>query len=139
MSSTIRQDQANVSLTVDGERIPFVFNRREGGETVAEESKTYPGGGRPQQAHGGPTTVENVTLAAEFIPAQDHEVLRNLRNRVGKGRAVVTEQLLDADGVAFGRPDTWTGVLQSVTTGNYDASSADPREVEIEISTDAVA
>ena len=139
MSSTIRQDQASISLTVDGERIPFVFNRREGGQSSSEESKTYPGGGRPQKAHGGPAMVENVTLAAEFVPAQDHETLRRLRTRVGKGSAVVTEQLLDVDGVAFGRPDTWTGVLMSVTSGNYDASSADPREVEIEISTDAVA
>ena len=139
MASTIRQDQASISLTVDGERVPFIFNRREGGQSASEESKTYPGGGRPQKAHGGPQMVENITLAAEFVPAQDHETLRRLRTRVGKGAAVVTEQLLDADGVAFGRPDTWTGVLMSVTSGTYDASSADPREVELEISTDGVA
>lgn len=139
MASTIRQDQANISLTVDGRKIPFVFSRREGGQSMSEESKTYPGGGAPQKAHGGPQMVENLTLAGEFVPARDQDTLRWLRTRVGKGSCSVTEQLLDVDGAAFGRPETWTGVLLSVNTGNYDASSADPREIELEVSTDGVA
>ena len=138
MASTIRQDQANISLTVDGTRIPFVFSRREGGQSTSEESKTFPGGGAPQKAHGGPQMVENITLAGEFVQARDQETLRWLRTRVGKGSASVTEQLLDANGAAFGRPETWTGVVLTVNTGNYDASSADPREIEIEVSTDGV-
>lgn len=139
MADSLRQDQASVSLTVDGTKLPFIFNRREGGNTDSEESKTFPGGMRPQKAHGGPQTVENVTLAGEFIPQQDHEGLRWLRSRAGKGVVSASEQLLDVDGNAFGRPDTWTGVLKSVNTGDYDASSGDPRELEVEVSTDGVA
>lgn len=139
MASSIRQDQASISLTVNNVQVPFIFSRREGGNVTSEESKTYPGGMRPQKAHGGPQSVENVTLAGEFIPSQDHGALRRLATLAGKGAASVSEQLLDVDGNAFGVPTTWTGVLMSVTTGDYDASSSDPRELEVEISTDGVA
>ena len=138
MASPIRQDQASISLTVGGRQVSFIFNRREGGQVTSEESKTFPGGGRPQKAHGGPQTVENITLAGEFVPESDHEDVRYLRSVAGRARAIVSEQLLDVDGAAFGRPDTWTGVLMSVHSGDYDANSADPREIEVEISTDGV-
>lgn len=134
-----RQDQSSVSLTVDGQSMPFIHSKREGGNTTSDDNKSFPGGMRPQVAHGGPAVVENVTLAGQFTPERDHEALRWLRSRVGKGKAVVTEQQLDVDGNAFGRPDTWTGVLMSVSTGDYDASSGEPRELEIEISTDGAA
>lgn len=139
MPSSLRKDQASISLTVDGRKMPFIFNRREGGNTTSEESKTYPGGMRPQKSHGGPQSVENVTLGGEFVPQQDHDSLRWLRSRAGRGEVSVSEQLLDVDGNAFGRPDTWTGVLMSVNTGDYDASSGDPRELEVEVSTDGTA
>lgn len=134
-----RQDQARVTLTVDGRALPFVFSRREGGTVSSEESKSYPGGMAAQVAVGGPRTIENVTLAAQFVPQRDHDHIRWLQSRVGKGECTVSEQLLDVDGRAFGRPDTWTGVLMSTSTGTYDASSSEPRELELEISTDGVA
>lgn len=136
---SFRQDQSNISLTVGGIPMPFVFSRRDGGDVTSEESKTFPGGMRPQKSHGGPRTIENVTLAGEFTPEADHEALRKLKSLAGRGACSVSEQLLDVDGHTFGRPDTWTGVLLSVSTGSYDASSGDPRELEIEISTDGTA
>lgn len=134
-----RKDQSSVSLTVDGQAMPFVHNRREGGSVTSEDNKSFPGGMRPQKAHGAPATVDNVTLGGEFEPNRDHEMLRWLKSRVGKGKCVVTEQQLDVDGNTLGRPDTWTGVLLSVSTGEYDASSGEPRELEIEVSTDGAA
>lgn len=133
---SIRQDQASVSLTVDGVKLPFIFNRREGGQVTADSSKTFPGGMRPQKAHGGPSTIDDVTLAGEFVPQQDHELLKWLETRVGKSSAVASEQLLDVDGRSFGEPDIWTGKLMSISTGEYDASSGDPRELSVGISTD---
>lgn len=135
-NDSIRSDQASVSLTVDGVSLPFIHNRREGGATTSDSNKTYPGGMRRQKAHGAPQSIDDITLGGEFVPQQDHEMLRWLRTRTGKGKAVVSEQLLDVDGRAFGEPDIWTGVLMSVSTGDYDASSGDPRELSIGISTD---
>jgi hypothetical protein len=134
-SSTLRQDQATCALTVEGRELPFVFNKRGGGEFDSEESKTRPAGGRRQVAHGGAPTVENVTLTAEFVPARDHADIQFLKKVRGWAEAGVVENYLDANGSVLAVGDTWTGVVKRVNTGSYDANSSDPREFEIEIST----
>lgn len=138
---SIRQDQASVKLTVDGVTLPFIFNRREGGAVTSDSNKTFPGGGRKQKAHGGPSSVEDVTLNGEFVPQQDHAMIKWLKSRVGKGTAVCIEQMIDVDGRAMGGidPDVWRGKLMSVHSGDYDASSGDPRELAVGISTDGTA
>lgn len=136
MSKTARQDQGSVTLTVDDRKIPIVFKKRDGGATDSEESKSFPGGMSKQKAHGGPQTVDNVTLTFEFIPEVHDSILRWMRTRAGGGDALAIEQNLDRNGNAFGKPTRYTGVLKKVDTGNYDAASSDPREGSLEISTD---
>jgi hypothetical protein len=133
MSETLRQDQASCTLTVDGREMPFVFNKRDGGEIAPEGSKTFPGGGQTQRAHGGPPTVENPTATFEFVPARDLAEIKFLESRSGKGDASLVENGLDVDGNVFGRLNSWTGKLGRVNTGNYDSNSSDPREGEVEI------
>jgi hypothetical protein len=135
---TLRQDQASCSLTVDDREMPFIFNKRDGGEIATEGSKTFPGGGRTQRAHGGPVTVENVTLVAEMVPSRDLADVKFLEDRAGKGNCSVSENGLDVDGNVFARLNGWTGKLGRVNMGNYDANSSDPREFEIEIETHGV-
>ncbi len=138
MSDTLRQDQASCTLTVDGREMPFVFNKRDGGEISPEGSKTFPGGGRTQRAHGGPATVENVTLNGEMVPDRDLAEIKFLESRSGKGDCSVVENILDVNGAVIGRSDSWTGKLGRVNTGSYDANSSDPREFEIEVETHGV-
>jgi hypothetical protein len=138
MSDTLRQDQASCTLTVDGREMPFVFNKREGGAIAPEGSKTFPGGGRSQQAHGGPVTVENVMLGAEIVPSRDLADLKFLESRSGKGNCSVVENGLDADGNVFGRLNSWTGKLGKVETGSYDANTGEPRSLDVEIETHGV-
>lgn len=135
---TQRQDQSSCTVTVDGRELPFVFNKLDGGMVDSEESKTFPGGMRPQKAHGGPQTVENTTLTFEFVPERDNDTIQWLKTRSGKGDAGVVENRLDRDGNVAGIINNFTGVLKSVNTGTYDAGSSDPREGEIEISTHGV-
>jgi hypothetical protein len=138
-TSTQRQDQASCSLTVNGRELPFVFNKRDGGMVDSEESKTFPGGGRKQQAHTGSATVENVTLTGEMVPDRDHDDVKWLKSLIGsEPEAGVVENALDANGAAYRVLDSWTGLLKSVNTGNYDANSSDPREFEVEVSTHGV-
>jgi hypothetical protein len=138
MSDTLRQDEANIGLTVDGREFPGLFSKRDGGEATSEESKTFPAGGHTQQAHGGQQTVENVTLGGEFVPDRDNADIQFLKTRRGKGDASVVEYGLDGDGNVIERLNSWTGKLMSVNTGSYDANSNDPREFEIVISTHGV-
>lgn len=138
MSETQHQDQASCSVTVDGREMPFVFNKRDGGEATSEGSKTFPGGGRSQKAHGGQQTAEDLTLTFEFVAARDSSDIQFLKARRGKGNASVVENLLDADGHVIGRGNSWTGKLKSINTGTYDANTSDVREGVIEVETDGV-
>lgn len=133
-----RQDQAAITLTVDGRTLPWIFAKREGGMVDSEETKTRLGGLLPEVSIGGPSTVSNVTLVASLIPAKHLEDLAWLKTRAGRARATVSEQLLDVDGNTFGRPSTWSGVFKSCDPGQYDANSTDVREVTFELSTDGV-
>lgn len=136
MSDTQRQDQGSVQLTVDGKEAPMVFNKRDGGKTDSEGQKTHPGNMLRQKAHGGPQTIEDLTLEGEFVPARDNDFIQWLKSRCGKGKAGVVENILDVDGNVWGRGDSWTGILKSVSTGTYDSSSSAPKAFVIEVETD---
>lgn len=128
-----RQDQARVTLSVDGRPIG-VFSKREGGGTDSEEAKYFPGGMEPQEALGGSPTVDNVTLT-KLYRLTDAENVRFLRGRAGKGECTCVDQQLDADGQAFGKPDVWRGKLKMVKAPDRDSNANDAAEIEIEIST----
>jgi hypothetical protein len=127
MPETIREDQASVSLSIDGRPCPFLFQKRSGGKIGSSGSKTLPGAMQPQAAHGGPQEIEDVTLEFEFVPSRDNAYLQSIKPRVGKGRANAAEQILDVDGNVKETIDRWTGVLSELDTGNYDATSSTPR------------
>lgn len=136
---TTRQDQANVSLTVDGQPTPFLFQKRSGGKTGSEGSKTPPGAMQPKRAHGGIQDIEDLSLEGEFVPSRDNATIQRLKARVGKGRAGVTENILDVDGNVIGVLNNWAGVLSSLDTGQYDATSSEPRMFVIEVECDGSA
>lgn len=139
MARTHGQNGSIVNLTVEGRRMPMVFSRREGGGTTAEISTSFPGGALPAVAVTAPATVEEITLNGHFVPARDHDTIRWLKSRTGRAECSIGEQMIDIDGRAFGRPDTWTGLLQSVHSGDYDANSSDPREFTIVVTPDGSA
>src|SRR5215207_4879507 len=106
----------------------FVTNKLDGGEVSSEGSKTFPGGGAIQRAHGGQQTVENVTGNFEIVPDRDLEDIKYCEARVGKDDAQLTEHRIDRDGKIVGRQNFWTGKLSRFNPGSYDANSSDPRE-----------
>jgi hypothetical protein len=128
---TTREDQASVSLTVDGKQSPSLFQKRSGGKIGSEGSKTAPGGMLPKVAHGGIVDIEDLTLEGEFVPSRDNGYIQWLKTRIGKGRINAAEELLDVDGNVIETIDRWTGSLSSLDTGNYDATSSTPRSFVI--------
>jgi hypothetical protein len=133
---TQRQDQANISLTFDDRPAPFLFQKKSGGKITAEGSKTPPGGMQPKVAHGGIVDIENGTFEFEFVPARDNDYLQSLKPRVGKARAHGAEHILDVDGNVNGTLNNFTGMLASLDTGQYDATSSDPRMGAVELELD---
>jgi hypothetical protein len=128
------QKQARVTLTVDA-RDCGVFMAREGGKVDSESKAIFPGGGERQVALGSSQSIDSVTLTG-FQALEKRELVDWLETRVGRGRAVCSEQPLDTDNIAFGAPKVWTGVVKSVERADSDANSSDHSEFKVEVTPD---
>lgn len=136
--TTNTQRMANVSAAFGGKDCPFKFQKRGGGKIGSSGSKTVPGGVEPMVAHGGIQEIEDLTLEAEIIPSRDNAYIQLLKPLVGKGRGHAAEHLLDVDGQVLETLNEWTGVLSEMDTGNYDATSSDPRMITLTMECDGV-
>jgi hypothetical protein len=124
---TTGQNQAVISLSVDGRQLPFKFQKRSGAKYGSSGSKTPPGGVDPMVAHGGIREREDLTLEFELVPSRDLATIKWLEKRVSKGDIAGEEHLLDKEGNVLDVYDSFTGVLSEFDPGNYDATSADRR------------
>lgn len=127
MSAT---SQSLVTVVVDGKPIG-TWDTRSGGESTAEVSKRRPGGSSQEKATRGRGTIGDITVGRERERERDIALESSLRPRVGRAQMVVIEQPLDDDDIPWGKPTTWTGILSSVTPGDYDSDSDDPRMMEL--------
>lgn len=102
------------------------FDTRAGGITTAENSKHTPGSARSSKvALGGRKDTEDVTVTRGFIASRDHDLIRQFRPLCGLAEMSVSQVPLDRDGREYGRPDIWTGVLQTIGPPDYDANSSE--------------
>ncbi|HUB99097.1 MAG TPA: hypothetical protein VMS11_04670 [Solirubrobacterales bacterium] len=124
---TTGQNQAVISLSVDGRQLPFKFQKRSGGKYGSSGSKTVPGGVDGMVAHGGIREREDLTLEFELVPSRDLPTIKFLENRVSKGDIAGEEHLLDKEGNVLDVYDSFTGVLSEFDPGQYDATSSDRR------------
>lgn len=120
----MRANQHSVTVNVDGTPLG-VFDTIEGGGVDSDETKYRPGGMAPQISLGGFQTVDNVTVGRLYELARDHDLVRWLLGRSGKGRVTVTKQFLDTDGNPYGKPYIYTGTLKTVTPPHGDSNSND--------------
>src|SRR5690349_21999686 len=95
----------------------FVVNKLDGGGIAVEGSKSFPGGGARQKAHGGQVTVDDVTATLEIVPDRDLDDLKFCEARAGKADATLTEHRTDRDGNIIGRLNFWNGKLGDVNLG----------------------
>lgn len=116
--------QALISVTVDGRPLG-VFDTRTGGGTTSEVSKRRSGGMGPIKQYRSLPNYEDVTVSRVAENERDHELARWLDTRVGRAEAVVSEQPLDENGSAWGRPRTWVGTLMAANPPGRDSESAE--------------
>lgn len=122
------QSQYHLTVSVDGKSIG-VFDRLTGGDISAENVTRQTGEGRKvYPAKGKPS---DLTVVRGFERVRDWELVRQLEKRAGIATMTVTEQPLDEDGNAWGRPKTKTGILNSVNGGEVDKDSDEPRDLEL--------
>ncbi len=128
-----RQQQARLTLAVDGVTLG-VWDDMTGGDTDSNSLQYFLGGMGPRISLGGSQQVANVVL----MKLQDVDVMSRakwLTSRVGRGKAVVTQQALDDEGAALGEPFVWQGVLKRAKPADRNAQSntAALFEVEVEV------
>lgn len=124
------QHHSLITVSVDG--LPLgTFERRSGGASTAEVSKYRPGGMQKQKTRKGLPETADLTVGRSWERERDAEIERRLRGRVGKADMIVNDQPLDDDGAPWGKPTTWTGVLNSVDGGDSDSESNDGKPLEL--------
>jgi hypothetical protein len=113
MSNYIRQDQADIRVSVDG--VAFGDGNSwvtlTGGRITAPGAKTRPGGMGREVEVGGPSTRSNAVLTTQNsdVMAGQHPTLES---KVGRGQARVSIQFLDNYGAALpGASHTIKGLL----------------------------
>jgi hypothetical protein len=132
-----RQDNFSVTASVDGDPLG-VFDTFSGGETDSDDTKHRAGAMGPEEALGGPPSVGNITISRLFKTGRDVPIAPKLRPKVGRGTAVITKQLLDKDGNAFGAPEVFRGILKRVQSPEHDSNSSDGAMLELEFVLDEV-
>src|SRR5215831_13897094 len=123
----LREDQADIRLTVNGTAYGDgnSWCTYTGGSIAAADAKTRPGGMGKELNLGGPASRTDVT-----ITTQNSDVMvgqhRKLEDEVGKGRAVISIQYLDIEGIAIpGASFTVTGRLKEahLPDVNFDSGT----------------
>ena len=118
-----RADQRRVTVVVDDIDLG-IMDTKSGGGVTAETTKHRPGGMQDEKDYGGPVTVEDLELTAVYDLDVIHPLVPRLRSKVGvQDAVVVTEQPLDRDKNAKGRPDVFRGSLSAFSPPDYDANS----------------
>lgn len=127
-----------VTVSIDG-KSRGIFDTRSGGESTAAVTKYYPGGARTPVVDAARGDVSDVTVTRRHDGQRDEDLVKEVRRLIGRGVMKVTEQPLDVDGVAYGKPTTYSGRISSVTGGDADSNSDDTRMVSITMVAVAVA
>lgn len=144
MAGPMRKDMWATHLQVPG--IDWhgknIWDVKTGGEVDSDSFLYHPGGMEPQVSLGGKITTGNVTLSRLYRQDRDHLNLQKLLNAVGKSKATVVQQPLDADGNSWGDPIVYVGTLKRVNPPDTDSggtqTTQDPAMIEVELLVEGV-
>jgi hypothetical protein len=118
MDFYIREDQADISVTLDGSPLFGTWATISGGNSTSNDAKTRPGGMGKEVAVGGPPTRADLTVTTQLtdLIAPQH---KRVEGRVGKGDVEVTVLWLDPNATAIGGAGfTRKGKLKEATLPN---------------------
>lgn len=129
-NSTSSVRQHSVSIT----GLEGVWAKASGGVPSVDVSESYNGGAKIPDLTMGRVKYSNLTLERPFNPNRDRAMIRFLEQHLGgTWTASITDQDLDANEIAVGKPTVYTGCVPvSVTGPEYDAESSDAGRVSLE-------
>lgn len=127
-----REDQYNVTATVEGIGALGTFDTFKGGEVDSDEQKYRPGGMADPVSLGGAVTMGNVTIERNYQLDRDHSIIHQLLALAGRATITVAKQPLDLNKVPYGRPLVYQGKLKMVTPPDHDSTSSNPGMLALE-------
>lgn len=133
----MRANQFSVRVSVDGADLGD-WDKMEGAESDSEDTLYRPGAMAPAISLGGQSTVAAATISRLYDINRDPGIVHMLRAKTGKGRVTIVKQPLAVDGSAFARAESFTGILKTVTSPEYDSESDDAAMIELQVTLDAV-
>lgn len=131
-SKPTRQDTWSIIVKFRGNTIGF-FDKKSGGAVDSEDTKYYPGDMADPISLGGRKTTDNVTLQRIYDGNDDHEIIGELMEGVGRANVTVTQRPKDPDGNSFGKRITYDGKLKRVLPPETDSESSSAALLEIEV------
>jgi hypothetical protein len=127
-----REDQYNVTVTVDGLGNLGTFDKMTGGEVDSDEQKYSPGAMAPPVSLGGAVTMGNVVLERLYVLDRDGPIIHQLLAASGKAGITAVKQSLDVNRIPYGRPLVYTGKLKQVAPPDHDSTSSNPAILHLE-------
>lgn len=109
------------------------FATKSGGNVSADTTKVYDGGDPTPYVLAAPAEAENITVSRPYDPLRDADLMRRLRQRVGRATFTVSVTPTDRDLVVVGRPVVYPdALLVAVNEPDADAGSGDAATFELE-------
>lgn len=132
------EQSSQITVSVD-EVALGVFDTYTGGEPLAKANKHRAGGMGLEVSYASLPSWSDITVSRVYEWARDWEMERILVRKAGRVTAHMTEQPLDAAGMAYGSPKVWQGRFLGVKPGKADSTSDAIRmwELDIEITSQA--
>jgi hypothetical protein len=127
-----REDQYDVTVSVDGVGNLGTFDKMTGGEVDSDEQKYRPGGMAPPVSLGGAVTMGNVVLERNYVLERDSPIIHKLLSIVGTATITASKQSLDLNKIPYGRPLVYTGKVKRVAPPDHDSTSSNPGMMAIE-------
>ena len=128
----MREDQFNVTVSIDGLGNLGTFDKFTGGSIDSDEQKYSPGGMAPPVSLGGAVTMSNVVVSRLVDLVRDWDLMHKLLAAVGIATITAAKQPLDVNKVPYGRPLVYQGTIKQVTMPDHDSTSSNPAVMDIE-------
>lgn len=133
-----RQDtyvlNVQIAHPVNGNMLDYgTWDKMSGGEVAAGATQYHPGGMAPPISLGGRKTTGNVTVSRLYKLGRDHDVVDQILSSVGKSKMIITKQPLNIEGVRYGNPITYKGILDRCTPPEVDSESESAGMLELEM------
>jgi len=121
------------------------FDKFSGGDVTSSVNKHRPGGMGPEITYISLPTFSDITVSKVYETQNDHNVISDLHQLVGRAMVTLTLTPLDEEGNTYTgsntnviQPRTYWGRLTGVKDGGTDSTSNAPRMYEVDIAVESI-